>query len=180
MCFSLSDGFVSVPLCLRYGWMLGLRSSSLMPSAWVASPRWEVTTNTTTTATSKDRKDDAFSTMIDCISVNLLFNLTLQSWWEEMKRINLLIRPIPLHYMHLSVCFFSPGIASPSVSWTVAPVSLQALPSSPSWASCPTSRTCLSQKWLNLVGFSPLSGLCGFDEISARKNNRLRVFSMWK
>lgn len=54
MCLSLFDGFVYVPLCLRYGWMLGLRSSSPMPSAWVASPRWEATTNTTTTATSKD------------------------------------------------------------------------------------------------------------------------------
>lgn len=60
---------------------------------------------------------------------------------------------VPNLYISCGFVVLLPGIACPCVSWTVVPVSLQDLPSSPSSASWPTSRTCPSQKWLNLVGF---------------------------
>lgn len=46
---------------------------------------------------------------------------------------------------------FPPETVWPSVSLTVAQVSLQVLPFSPSWASCLMSRTCPFQMWLKLV-----------------------------
>lgn len=42
---------VFCPSSSRCGWMQEPRSSSLMPSVWVALPHWEATTNITTTAT---------------------------------------------------------------------------------------------------------------------------------
>lgn len=44
--------YLHVHFLCRYGWTLGPKSSSLMPSAWAASLRWEVTMPTTITATS--------------------------------------------------------------------------------------------------------------------------------
>lgn len=42
--------------CSRCGWMLELKSSSPMPSAWAASLLWEVTMPMTITATGKKKK----------------------------------------------------------------------------------------------------------------------------
>lgn len=67
---------------------------------------------------------------------------------------NIVIQAVPYPYMPLSV--FILETACPSASWTVGPVLLQVLPSFPSWASCPMSRTCPFQKWLSLVSISPL------------------------
>lgn len=41
----------------RCGWMLELKSSSPTPSAWAASPLWEVTTPMTITATGKNKRN---------------------------------------------------------------------------------------------------------------------------
>lgn len=43
----------------RCGWMLELKSSSPMPSAWAASPLWEVTMPMTITATGKKKRKQA-------------------------------------------------------------------------------------------------------------------------
>lgn len=165
--------------------MLGLRSSSPMPSAWVASPPWEAITNTTTTATGEDGPDHGLAS-------------TEQHWFYfNYSKMQLLVQPhstiivgfyificltgikpfvkqTRLLISTLSVLF--PGIASPFVSWTVVPVLLQDLPSSPSWDLCPTSRTCPSQKWQNLVGFSTY---CWFLSIHSSLNVLTLFFGNW-
>lgn len=78
-----------------------------------------------------------------------------------------------------SVCvFISPpptGTAWPSVSWTVALVSLQVLPSSQSWASCLMSRTCPFQKWLNLVRFWIIFSLKTFFFLKKSPHNEILI-----
>lgn len=114
--------------------MPGPRSSSPTPSASAPWLLWGATTNITTTAT-------GVSTCTKIYFINFTANILI----SHLKR----VIAVKI-FDDTNVCVLA-EIAWLCASWTAAPASWQALPSSPSWASCPTSKMFPSPKWQSPV-----------------------------